>query len=265
MICKTKMSIEIQILKNFQAEFEKYKTKAKDSLILEWFRSKGIKKPVHTFNTFKYNVEFIGEKDKAKYSGFGILIYPTEIPYSKCYIGEFKKGRRNGKGFRLMNSTIFDGEYKMDRKHGRARMWEINDYKQRLVFEGSYLEGQMHGECFVRDADHEFQGQVYKGLYHGACEIKYPNGDRYSGAMFKGEMSGKCTIEYANGDRYDGQLFENRRTGEGNYTWSTRNVRQNFSSNLSTTNTSDQDRSSRKKDLGYFLLSAKQMLAYQCK
>ena len=79
--------------------------------------------------------------------------------------------------------------------------------------------------------------------------------------MFKGEMSGKCTIEYANGDRYDGQLFENRRTGEGNYTWSTRNVRQNFSSNLSTTNTSDQDRSTRKKDFGHFLLSAKQRLA----
>jgi hypothetical protein len=242
MIAKTKLCIEMRILKNFKEEFKKYKQKTNDSLILQWFKSKNISKTVHTFNTFQFNVEFIGTKDKPKYTGFGILIYPSEIPFSKCYIGSFRKGKRHGRGWRLMDTTIYDGNYKMDRKHGKAKMWTFDDFKQTLIFDGSYMDGKMNGHCFVKDDDHEFVGQVHSGLYHGQCKIKYPNGDCYTGSMFRGEMSGKCVIEYANGDKYVGQLFENKRTGEGNYIWNSKNFGQNFSSNLSTTNTSEQER-----------------------
>jgi hypothetical protein len=231
-------SLEIKILLNLKNEIDLLRSKSTDSLIQKWFKLKGIETPIESFDTFKYDVHFIGEKANPKYNGFGIVIYPSETSFNKCYIGQFKRGRRNGKGLRLMNNTIFQGTYKRDLKHGPAKVWKIEKSKLTRVFEGNYLDGKMHGKCYLKDEKHTFEGQIFKGLYHGKCKIIYPDGNVFEGSMIKGEMCGKAKITYKNGDRYEGGLLNNKRTGEGNYYWAKGNESMNFSSNLSTTKTS---------------------------
>jgi len=231
-------SLEIKILLNLKHQLDLYQKKSEDSLILKWFKSKGVDSPIESFNAFKYDVHFLGKKEDPKYTGFGIIIYPSDQPFTKCYIGEFKRGRRNGKGWRLLNDTIFEGTYKRDFKHGPAKNWKVQDSKFENVFDGMYVDGKMHGKCFLKDANHTFEGHVFKGLYHGKCKITYPNGDIFQGSMIKGEMSGQAKITYANGDKYEGGLLNNSLTGEGNYSWNSNNGSMNFSSNLSNTKTS---------------------------
>ena len=158
---------EIQILLNMENEIQKYREKSDDSLILQWFNSKGVLSPLESYDAFKYNVHFIGSEDKAKYNGFGIIIYPEKKKYSKCFIGQMKRGRRSGKGWRLMNDTIFEGSYRRDLKHGPAKHWKFNDSGFEKVFDGSYSEGKMHGFCYFKDHEHTFKGHIYKGKYHG--------------------------------------------------------------------------------------------------
>jgi hypothetical protein len=235
----TSSELEKKILINLQQEIQYFRDEKKESKILKWFKLKGIDSPIESHSAFKYNVHFIGKKEDPKYTGYGLIIYPSEEPFKKCYIGQFERGRRHGKGLRIMNDTIFDGNYKRDFKHGSAKVWKAKKSTFEKVFEGTYSEGKMHGKCYIKDDEHLFEGYVFKGLYHGKCRIKYKNGDTFEGSMVKGEMSGKAKIKYANGDIYEGGMLNNLRAGEGNYHWNQSNISLNFSSNLSTTKTSE--------------------------
>ena len=229
-------NLEFRILHNFAHELSLFKSKAPSSLIKKWFSLKKVPQPLHSLDTFKHQVRFIGHSLRPKYSGPGIIIYPSSSE-PKVYIGEFKRGRRHGRGWRLLNKTIFCGEYKRDSKEGPAEIFAVEGDRPEIVFKGQFLQGKMHGKCFVKDDNHEFDGYIHFGLYQGKCQIKYSNGDRYSGDMIKGRISGKGEIRYANGDKYSGNFLNNERTGEGAYTWNSRKNKCNFSSDLSSNDT----------------------------
>lgn len=238
--------IEINILKNLKTELTLFKTKSPDSLIMELFRSKEIPNPLKSKRAFKHGLLFIGKKENPKYTGFGMIVYPTPEPFTKCYIGEFKKGKRHGEGFRLLNNTLYKGSYKRDLKHGPAVIWELGKFGSQVVFRGEYDLGKMHGKCFVQDEEHKFDGYVIKGKYHGPCTIIYSNGDTYKGTMINGNISGRGKIIYKNGDIYEGGFLNNMRTGEGNYKWFLSNMTVNLSSDISGNRTEVFQRSDRR-------------------
>ena len=225
--------IEFKILKNLEIEMNLFKNKSSNSLIIQLFNSKGISNPLKSKRTFKHDLLFIGKKENPKYTGFGMIIYPTPEPFTKCYIGEFKRGKRHGDGFRLLNNTIFKGSYKRDLKNGHAKVWELGKFGSHIIFKGEYYLGKMHGKCFVQDDEHKFDGYIVKGKYHGPCDIIYSNGDIYKGTMVNGNISGKGKIIYKNGDIYEGGFLNNMRMGEGNYKWFLKNIPVNLSSDLS--------------------------------
>jgi len=243
----THATIEMRILQNLPEEMAKFDSKSVDSLILQWFDSKSISSPIKSHDTFMYDVIFIGKKDNPKYSGFGLIIYPSEIPLTKCYIGEFKRGRRHGFGCRRMNDTIFQGNYKRDLKHGPAKIFKFQDNQMETTFEGAYLDGKMQGKCYIKDSEHTFNGYVDQGKYHGLCRIKYTNGNIFEGSMIKGKISGKGKITYKNGDVYEGGFLDNKCSGEGNYSWAEGGFDTNLSSNLSITKNSDSGNMKNKK------------------
>ena len=189
--------------------------------------------PVESFDSFKHNLHFISSKKNPKYTGFGMIIYPNDGDSLKCYIGEFKRGKRHGRGWRLLNETIFCGSYHKDLKHGNATIWKRSKRGYEQVFNGKYENGKVQGKCFLKDEEHVFNGMVHQGLYHGNCEIQYPNGDKFIGSMISGKMSGVGTILYANGDKYSGGFIDNQRSGKGNYVWKFERNINNLSSNLS--------------------------------
>lgn len=214
---ESKDSIEKKIILNLKHEYELFKQKSKDSLIRKWLNNHGIKSPVLSKSTFKYKVTFIGAKANPKYTGYGIIIYPTPNPFSKAFIGELKNGERDGEGLRLLNNKLFIGNYKKDKKNGKAIVLKIEGEKSTKIFDGDYKQGNRHGDCYIEEDDHIFEGKVLNGLYNGFCKIYYKNGNYFEGTMTKGVISGSGIIKYSNGDIYEGGFLNNKRYGEGSY------------------------------------------------
>jgi len=210
-------SNEVQIMININREFEKLKQRDPNSLISKWFNSKNINKPKVSNTTFSNSIIFIAAETKANYSGPGIMIFPKQNSRTNCYIGNFKNGKRHGKGWRLMRGYIYIGDYQNDAKHGSAIM--IKEDSGDLIFKGNFHMDKMNGNCFWKDPSHEYKGEINMQVYHGPCTIKYPNGDKFKGHMKNGNIEGHGVLNYGNGDVYEGEFKKNLMHGKGNYTW----------------------------------------------
>lgn len=209
-------SLEVQIMKDIDNQVVAFKNGGK-SLIRDWFAKEGVKSPKLSDTAFKGEITFISPNPRSTYSGPGIMIFSRQNSRSSCYIGNFTKGKRDGKGWRQMKGYIYIGGYRNDLKHGKAIMIKENDGQ--LIFDGNFHEDKMHGECFWKDVNHTFQGNINMQTYDGKCKIIYPNNDEFNGMMKNGSINGFGTLKYANGDQYEGQFVNNFMSGKGTYTW----------------------------------------------
>lgn len=210
-------SLEVKIMKDIDNQLVIFKNNGPNSLIKEWFNNYQIKSPKLSDTAFKGDITFIAQTPKANYSGPGIMIFSKQNSRSNCYIGNFNKGKRDGKGWRLMRGYIYIGNYRNDAKHGKAIMIKENDGE--LIFEGNFHDDKMHGECFWKDNNHSYRGNINMQVYDGKCSIEYPNGDHFSGVMKNGSIEGIGKLRYSNGDVYEGEFKKNMMSGKGTYTW----------------------------------------------
>lgn len=210
-------SSEVEIMVNIDRELKSFNSQDPSSLILKWFREKGVNKPKISNKTFTGQIIFIAKETNPNYSGPGIMIFPKQGTRNNCYIGNFAKGKRDGKGWRLMRGYIYIGDYHQDAKHGGAIM--IKQDSGELIFEGNFHTDKMHGQCFWKDPSHVYKGEINMQVYNGPCTIKYPNGDRFKGQMKNGNILGVGTLQYGNGDVYEGEFAKNLMHGKGTYTW----------------------------------------------
>jgi hypothetical protein len=204
-------------MKNIDRELAAFNNKDPNSLIGQWFQKQQISRPKVSKNTFSNDIIFIAADTKANYSGKGIMIFPKQGSRSNCYIGNFSKGKRHGKGWRLMRGYVYIGQYQNDAKHGSAVM--IKEESGELIFEGNFHMDKMNGKCFWKDPSHEYNGEINMQVYHGPCTIRYPNGDKFKGVMKNGNIEGRGVLNYGNGDVYDGEFKKNLMHGKGCYTW----------------------------------------------
>lgn len=210
-------SLEVKILREIDSQLKKFQSDKNSTLISKWFQEKGIKNPKISNEAYKGNITFIAKDPKANYTGPGIMIFPMQNSKMNCYIGDFRDGQREGKGWRLMKGYIYIGDYKNDTKHGNAIM--LKEENGALIFKGKFADDKMHGECFWADPSHTFRGRINMQVYDGKCEIVYPNGDKFTGNMDKGNINGRGKLEYGNGDVYEGEFNKNLMNGKGTYIW----------------------------------------------
>jgi hypothetical protein len=160
---------------------------------------------------------FVTENGETKsmsrgYTGKATATYPNKDSYE----GDFLDGIREGRGTYLYFASAdrYDGEWKVNRKHGIGKMY----YNKKGEYQGYWENGRRHGE----------------GVF------TYPNGDVYSGWWRFGEKEGTghytsgstgMTLfgnwkngslkdgkwTYPNGIHYAGQFENNKPIGEG--TW----------------------------------------------
>ena len=211
--------LDIKILLNLKNEIRNFDQNPNNCLITQWFKTKNVNQPCDSKRAFTNAERFIGRDSSANYSGPGIMIYPSNRLYSKAFIGNFVMGKRQGEGVRMVLNKLYIGNYTEDRKHGSAQIWDLSNQGQGKIFEGFYKHGLMNGQCFFKDSNHEFMGQMENGLYNGQCSILYSNGDKFEGEMKNGVMDGYGTITYKNGDVFQGNLKNNEMTGNGKYIW----------------------------------------------
>jgi len=154
------------------------------------------------------------------------------------YQGEFRNGRRHGKGtYVWANGDAYEGEFADDKPHG-AGMYrfasgdryegEVNGgviagrgvyvSAQGDQFEGTFVDGKPEGLGIYRFANGDrYEGQVAAGKPQGKGRYFARSGERVEATFADGSASGTGICYFANGDRYEGDFRAGALTGRGTY------------------------------------------------
>ena len=83
---------------------------------------------------------YAGEVKDGKPHGYGRLKYFYEGKAESSYIGEFKEGNRDGVGKWTMfdGTSFYEGEWKLDKMHGKGTYKYLDEVKQGYWFMGRF-------------------------------------------------------------------------------------------------------------------------------
>ena len=113
------------------------------------------------------------------------------------YEGEFKEGKRNGKGKEYNNEgkLIYEGEYLNGIVNGKGKKFNNGI----LMFEGEYLNGLVNGKGKEYDIDNNimFEGEYLNGIRWNGKGKDY---DINNNIIFEGE--------YLKGNRWNGKIYD---------------------------------------------------------
>jgi hypothetical protein len=135
--------------------------------------------------------------------GYGIYYYKNGWKYE----GEFKKGKKFGKGKIIKNN----GDY-----------YEVIYEDDKLVKKGEKLK-DVDGTIKERMKE-ELDSVIgyeeildIKKIKEGKAKVTYTNGDTYEGEFKNNLKDGKGIYDYKNGDRYESQFKSDLKEGKGIY------------------------------------------------
>ena len=111
------------------------------------------------------------------------------------YDGEFKNGKRNGKGkeYKGRFNLIYDGKFKDGKRNGKGK--EL-DHKGNIIFEGEYLNGQRNGEAKEYfNSKLIFDGQYINNKRNGkGKEFDHKGNIIFEGVYKNGKRNGKGKV-----------------------------------------------------------------------
>ncbi len=193
-------------------------------------------KPIETYPLERkrvnyYNGYYDGTLKEDKYHGYG----KREFLNGDIYEGEWKNGRREGKGiynagvnvsvFNCHECKKYEGYWKNNEKHGRGKCFDKNG---KLLYEGNFEDDMptslypQTGSVRVDETNGYCVGTFLKGKIHGKGNYYWNNGNSYEGEWKNGDKAGFGKFYWENGDRYEGDWKDDNRTGQGKYFWSDR-------------------------------------------
>ena len=148
-----------------------------------------------------------------KYKGYGKLLYVD----GEYYIGEFKDGKRSGKGILLYNGEklIFFGGFEGDKLVGSGD-FENQNY---IYYIGQWSDNLRNGKGILKYDDRRiYKGDFLNDVITGYGKSVYDDGKYYIGERKYGSKDGKGTLYYKNGTiLYQGKFLKNKYEGEGKY------------------------------------------------
>jgi uncharacterized protein (TIGR02145 family) len=99
-----------------------------------------------------------GERNNAgQPHGFGTMHYPIDDSNGRDnYIGEWKNGKRYGKGKLIwLVGATYEGDWKDDFRDGYGKYSVANDF----TYEGGFKKGKRHGKGITIDGDGLYEGE----------------------------------------------------------------------------------------------------------
>lgn len=138
------------------------------------------------------------------------------------YQGNFKNGKRHGKGTMLFqHGTIFMGYFDDDLFDKKGA---ISDPKYWYV--GEWEKGICKGHgvyCMFDDEDPSLK-TIYDGMFednarHGRGKETYPDGSVYEGQYINNFKTGRGKFIWKEGATYEGDFVDNNIHGFGKYVW----------------------------------------------
>jgi hypothetical protein len=167
--------------------------------------------------------------------GFGIMVY---VNNSK-YFGEFKSGKRSGKGrfitiegdiyegdfyndklqgfgkMKKSDGTLYEGEYLNNMQHGEGTLKHMGE----IIYKGGFLRGMKHGKGFLSVGGNTYEGEFTSDLMDGEGNYVWKNKNSYHGGWKMNKMHGKGVYKWNDGREYSGHYVEGIREGIGSLKW----------------------------------------------
>ena len=167
---------------------------------------------------------------------------PIKLSNGSCYIGEWHKGARFGKGILFnIDGSYHEGYWKNGILHYKGRViYSSGDYYEgdlvngvregegKLVsvetkssYEGGWKEDKQHGSGVERflENDSTYTGQFALGVKEGSGEFQWTDGSKYSGQFKNNKLDGTGHYVWADKREYVGDWKENQMHGKGKFTW----------------------------------------------
>ena len=165
---------------------------------------------------FKNEEYFIGQFERDKFNGKGIIFYKNnKIKFE----GEFKKGLKYGKGkeYYPNNKIKYDGNFVNDNYNGEGKLIERNGYS----YIGQWIDGKKNGRGVLYYKENIlYEGDFIDDKYDGNGKFFYDNGDYYIGPFKKCLKNGYGIIYYKNNNKkYEGDFVNDKIEGEGVFHW----------------------------------------------
>jgi hypothetical protein len=113
------------------------------------------------------------------------------------YFGDYKNGRKNGKGVYLFaNGIICSGEFGDGITNGKGIIF----YSNELVYSGQFVNGEKNGKGMYFFSDGRIHSaEIREGISNGKGMLLYPNGNIYSGLFKNGKEYGSGRMYYPKG------------------------------------------------------------------
>ena len=132
--------------------------------------------------------------------------------HSGVYTGNLVDGKPNGKGcFKCDEgswSYTYEGEWKDGKRHGKGVETSYQSGCVISTFEGEFKDDQdIRGVITWADGD-KYEGEVKNGWMDGYGIMTYANGDTYEGEWLNDQPCGKGKEIFVDGSFFDG-IFEN--------------------------------------------------------
>ena len=178
----------------------------------------------------EWRVVFSGEKAED-------ICKMVELPDGSCYIGEWKDGKRHGKGTqKFVDGSSFDGSFVSNEFHGFGEYLysdgtkytgefhngEIHGHGKCVysfgdIYEGNFVNGERHGTGVLLSDEGRYEGEFSHDDIEGRGSFKYKDGVHYVGEFRAGLYNGVGYISYSDGSSYTGYFDVGLRHGEGKF------------------------------------------------
>jgi hypothetical protein len=167
---------------------------------------------------------------------FGTYKYPS----GDQYVGEFKKGKRHGRGtYTFKNGRIDIGEFKDDSLNGHGSItFSSGDryvgylrddvfngqgaytFKDGRIDVGEFKDGKLNGDGSITYANGDrYVGGLRDDKFNGLGTFTFSNDGEYVGEFRDGLRDGNFSVTYRNGDKFVGVYSSDLRNGQGTYIW----------------------------------------------
>ncbi|MFO0319914.1 MAG: hypothetical protein ACK5Z5_05875, partial [Neisseriaceae bacterium] len=145
------------------------------------------------------------------------------------YVGGFKYGEIDGQGvFYFKNNTIYQGEFKNNKRHGKGIFTNKHGTKRKLYYHFDKLVKQIDSDSKNTQISAAKESDLYitaktevNNIITAEGEYKYPNGDTYIGTLVNGIPEGRGEkVYFDTKDKYIGNFVAGIESGLGTYYWS---------------------------------------------